>query len=336
MNKRIWFNHWFTTAYHLIDLMGEGGGCEFYGSSTNPDALYKMKCARWFVEESDISCGDYVEFCLNFCRENKIDVFVPRRYQAEIVRARSEFGKIGTKLFAEPDADVIDLLENKGRTYRRFEGREFIPPYKVANNAEQFVSAYESLAAEGGRVCAKLVTDEGARSFRVIDNTIESVSGVYSKPGTKITIDAMKRVISEYDFSIPYLLMPYLADGEISADCLATPSGEIIIPRFKSHYRISEIKFNEKIMGYCRDIMRELNLQTPANIQFRLQNGQAYLLEVNTRMSGGLQQSCAAARINIPKIALYALFGEELPWKYPESSEILPKTANLETPVLIY
>ena len=38
---RIWFNHWFSTAYHLINMIKDGDPDKFYfiGTSTNPVAM---------------------------------------------------------------------------------------------------------------------------------------------------------------------------------------------------------------------------------------------------------------------------------------------------------
>lgn len=69
----------------------------------------------------------------------------------------------------------------------------------------------------------------------------------------------------------------------------------------------------------------------PLNIQFKCMNGKPYLLEINPRMSGGLQASCMATGINIPNIALNQLMGINIQWKYPDFKSV--KTANLETPV---
>ncbi len=53
--------------------------------------------------------------------------------------------------------------------------------------------------------------------------------------------------------------------------------------------------------------MDKVQLKFPCNIQFKIKEGIPYLLEINTRMSGGLQMACLAADINIPNIALNKL-----------------------------
>ena len=128
--------------------------------------------------------------------------------------------------------------------------------------------------------------------------------------------------------------MPYLDGQEVSVDCLQTARGAIIIPRFKTDHRYSEIRFDADIMALCERIMTLLQIPVPINIQLRSDGTHYYLLEINPRMSGGLQLSCLAAGINVPDIAVNRLVGTEKPWAYPDRSRVR-RVANLETPQLL-
>ena len=141
-------------------------------------------------------------------------------------------------------------------------------------------------------------------------------TGLLTKLGMKVTLEAAKKVLSEYDFEIPVLLMPYLSGVEISVDCVATANGNLIIPRYKTSKRYSEIILSERIISMCDEIMNKLNangdMNMPMNIQFKMENDKPYLLEINPRMSGGLQLSCKAIGINLPHIAMNELLGKEI------------------------
>ncbi len=334
---RIWFNHWFSTAYHLINLMRkkEPERFVFIGSGTNPDSIYKQACTEFYLEDQDVSDEEYLNFCLEFCLEHGIDVFVPRHNLVQIIKNADSFEKIGVRLLAEKDGGLAETLDDKMKTYELIQSflPDRVPPAKEANSVSEFVEAVRGLSESGRRVCYKLIIDEGARSFRVIDDRIEGASGIYNKPGSKITMESTLKVLKEYDFRIPLLVMPYLEDAEISVDCLKTASGNIIIPRFKSGKRYSEVIFEKDIMDECGQIIDRLNLQMPANIQYKKSGGRPYLLEINTRMSGGLQLSCEASKINVPMIALYKLLGEDVDWKYPDFKS--RKVANIETPICL-
>ncbi|NCB70401.1 MAG: carboxylate--amine ligase [Clostridia bacterium] len=335
---RVWFNHWFSTAYHLINLIktGDPGKFVFVGSSTNREAIYKCVCDEWFYEADGLTAEEYVDFCVSFCVEHKIDVFVPRRFLVAIVKNADRFRAVGVNLFADTCSDIIEMLDDKIRTYDYFRmlDSEYVPEVRIARSFEEFTAAYEELRGKVARVCYKLVVDEGARSFRVIDDRIERTSALLEKPGAKITWEAAQKVLGQYDFSIPLLLMPYLSGVEISADCLATPSGNLIIPRYKTNKRYSEVIFNADVMAECSRMMEKLGLKMPLNIQFKKDADRLFLLEINPRMSGGLQLSCKATGLNVPSIAINQLLGVERSWDYPDITA--QKVAHIETPICLY
>ena len=87
-------------------------------------------------------------------------------------------------------------------------------------------------------------------------------------------------------------------------------------------------------MAVCDRIINMLGLHNPLNIQFKFEEGKAYLLEINPRMSGGLQLSCEATGLNIPNIALNAVIGTHKSWEYPQISQ--QKVVHIETPIRLY
>ena len=340
---RIWFNHWFSTAYHLINMIKLDSSEEysFIGTSTNPSAIYKTVCNEWCDEPKEITAPEYINFCTAFCIRHNIDIFVPRRYLTEIINNKEKFSKLGVKLFANTNPELVEILDDKQKTYDFFEERipEIVPVFKIAHSYNEFCEYYEEVAKTGSRVCYKLIEDEGARSFRVIDNSIETIDSLLIKPGMKITLNAAKSIISQYNFIIPILLMPYLSGVEISVDCLYNKEKNLIIPRYKTNKRYSEIILNDEVIGLCDKILYFLNedkptMNMPMNIQFKKEHGKLYLLEINPRMSGGLQLSCKATNINLPSVAMRKLLNKEVSWEYPK--DFMPrKVAHIETPIVI-
>ena len=148
----------------------------------------------------------------------------------------------------------------------------------------------------------------------------------------KVTRAAAEKILSGYDFKIPLIVMPYLSGREVSVDCLSTPQGNIIVPRFKNG-RFSEIKFDDEIISVAEKILSVLKVDVPINIQFRFDAEKFFLLEINPRMSGGLKLSCLGAGVNIPDIAINQLLGVEKVWSRPEKK--FCRVANIETPIVI-
>lgn len=333
---RIWFNHWFSTAYHLINLMRQGctENLTVIGSGSNDKAVYRQACDEWYPEQ-ELPDAAYVEFCLDFCKAHEVDVFAPRRGLVAITGASKRFEAAGVRLLAEKDGELVRLLDDKIAAYRFFQEHmpAIVPEWQLCHSLEEFCRACDTMTSASGRLCYKLSVDEGARSFRVLDDSIEGLKALYAKPGTKMTRRSAQAVLSDYDFSIPVMVMPYLSGADVSADCMETGSGRLIIPRFKVG-RYSEVKPDPEIIRLCNEIMDLMHFEAPVNIQFKLEGNIPYLLEINPRMSGGLQLSCLATGINLPAIALEKAAGRDLPWQYPDPWTCAG-VVNLETPIIV-
>lgn len=334
---RIWFNHWFSTVYHIINLIREDSAYryEIVGSNENEIAVYKQACDEWYREPANLSDDAYADFCVGFCKEHGIDIFAPRKKLDVISKNAARFESEGIRLLVDSDYSTVGILENKALTYSFVSEcvPQCLPQWRVARSFGEFEICYHELLSTEDRVCYKLVADEGARSFRVVDDSIEGVGSLYEKPGSKITFNAAKNVLKEYNFHVPILLMPYLCGVEVSADCTATAKGNLIIPRFKTNKRYSEIIFDEDLMAVCNDLMSALKLTNPLNIQFKKGRDRFYLLEINPRMSGGVPLSCKATGINLPLIAIHRLLGKDDDWSYPEGNAI--KVVHIETPICL-
>ncbi|MGN1103195.1 MAG: hypothetical protein ACI4RG_13435, partial [Huintestinicola sp.] len=108
---RIWFNHWFSTAYHIINLM-KGEGDVIIGSSSNPNSVVGLACDEWYTEP-ELPGEEYVSFCLDFCKRHNAQVFVPRRGMGVIAENAHLFADMGVKLLMDTDPRTLATLRNK-------------------------------------------------------------------------------------------------------------------------------------------------------------------------------------------------------------------------------
>ncbi|MCM1132849.1 MAG: ATP-grasp domain-containing protein [Ruminococcus flavefaciens] len=328
----IWFNHWFSTAYHIINYMREAcGNVRIIGTNSNPDCVYKLVCDEWYSEPSD--GGFYVEHCLDFCKEHKIYVFVPHHNMREICKNSARFAEIGTKILGNTDKYDIDIINDKVKTYDYLNScglSEVIPEYYSCKSVAEFESAVGNLQEKGYKACFKMSVDEGGISYHVIEEN-PGIS-IRSGSASHISYEKALQIVKTYSFSVSLLVMPYLSQPEISVDCLKTDSGLLMIPRYKLGGRVSEIRFDRQIMDITQSISEKFALEMPYNAQYRFYDGKPYLLEINPRMSGGIQLSCTGSGINLPAMALKKLLGQPCEWRYPELSR---KVAHIETPVII-
>ena len=330
---RIWMNHWFSTAYNIVNLIKQDDP-DFYviGTNENYNSPIRTVCDEWY-QEPTLKDDEYVEHCLEFCQDHHVDVFLPRRGMLEISRQKSRFEALGTKVMAD-DYNLISALNHKNEAYELFkkEGIGIVPEYRIVTTVDDFRQAYAELSCQYKYVCFKFVKDEGGKSFRLIDNNRTGYASLFKKQTSRMTYKASVAALSEKEVFAPIMLMPYLPNEEVSVDCLKTSRGIIMIPRVKGATRIEKIRYNAEILSTCEILFTKIPLESPCNIQFKYLDGIPYILEVNTRMSGGVQMACLGSGINIPNIAVNKLLGIEKPWtnNYEEK-----QVSHIEMPVII-
>ena len=258
---------------------------------------------------------------------------MPRREMIAVSKYKDRFTSLGIKVMVD-DYKYVDLLNHKDKAYEAFtaEGVGAVPDFFMATNIEQFKTAYDKLSEKYKWICFKFVRDEGGKSYRLIDNNRKGYSSLFKKQTTRMSLEAALDALSDKESFSPVMVMPYLPDDEVSVDCLMTENGLIAIPRVKDSTRIEKIRYNEEILSTCRLFFEKFPLEQPCNVQFKYLNGIPYLLEVNTRMSGGVQMSCAASGVNIPNIAVNKLLGINRVW----TNNMLEKdVTHVEIPIVL-
>ncbi len=332
---KVWFNHWFSTVYRIIELIKEDEEEDIHviGTNLRADSVIQKVCDEWY-EEPNISGEEYTEYCLKFCEEHQIDVFVPRRNMSDISKAKSRFEQINVKVMVD-DWKNIELLSDKAATYRYFKGYENIniPDYYSVSTAEEFAQVYKKLREKYEMVCMKFVCDEGGMSFRKIIEHQNEFDRLRVYQGTTISYSDVYSALSTKEQFDELMVMPYLSGLEVSVDCLRTDSGTIAIPRLKSPTREEKVFYDTEIISMTANVLNKVNLEFPCNVQFRYDGDKLYLLEINTRMSGGLQMSCLASGVNIPNIALNKLLGKEVSWNIDDETEKI--VSYIEIPKII-
>ena len=147
-----------------------------------------------------------------------------------------------------------------------------------------------------------------------------------------MTYDAVVEALSEREEFSPLMVMPNLSGDEVSVDCLQTGKGLIMLPRIKDTTRIERLCFQDDILEKTREVYDAVKLECPCNIQFKYLDGTPYFLEVNTRMSGGVQMACMAGGVNIPSIAVNKLLGIEKDWNICREERYV---THVEVPVVL-
>lgn len=331
--KRIWMNHWFSTALNIIDLLRQDiPDIYIIGSNENEYSVIKNGCDEWY-QEPVLKDDEYVEYCLEFCKEHDVDFFLPRRGMLKISEQKHRFEEPGVKVMMD-DYYIVSILNHKERAYEYFKENSIgtVPDFYIVKTVDEFKSAYEKLLEKYKQVCFKFEKDEGGKSFRLIDNNRKGYAALFKKQNTRMTLDDVIAALSEREVFSPIMIMPFLPDEEISVDCLNTSMGLIALPRIKGNAKYEVLRFDKDIIDICKEFQDNAGLECPYNIQFKYLDGVPYFLEVNTRMSGGVQMACYASGVNIPSLALKKLSGEAVEWSCRGEEKIL---AQVLQPVTI-
>ena len=329
---RVWFNHWFSTVYQIIQLMRKNqDDLYLIGSNEREQAVYQLLCNEWYQEPA-LHGPEYAEFCLDFCKQHHVDVFIPRRGMLEISRRKADFEAFGVRVMVD-DYDKIAPLNQKQDAYAlmREWGAAPVPDFEIVTTAQGFAAAYQKLADQYDQVAFKFVHDEGGKSFRLIDNTRSGYASLFHKQTTRMTYSDALAALSERESFPKLMVMPYLPGAEISVDSLKTEDGIILLPRVKDATRVERMEYRSDILEMCRAFYEKCPLEMPCNIQFKYRKDVPYFLEVNTRMSGGIQMACAATGVNIPNIALNKLLGIRKKWV---NRPVTTYVTHVETPVV--
>ncbi|WML39420.1 ATP-grasp domain-containing protein [Neobacillus sp. OS1-2] len=320
---KIWFNRWFTTVSHYIDMIRDNEDQRkfiIYGTHPNKDALYLQNCDFAYVEP-DISGNDYIEFCLDFCRKHQINIFIPRKENVLISKRLADFSAMGVNVLVCPDAVLMETMDNKAAAYQTLaNGKPIfsIPDYYVVNNSEDFKKAYASLKEKGHEVCFKPVIGEGANGFRVIKDKIESIPQLFQQGiGYRIPYNYACEILSQQETFPDLMVLEYLEGREYSIDCVSSEDELFAaIPRMKGDGRVRELVESLELIQLAHRFHQEYKLPYIFNIQVKYNNGVPKLLEINPRMSGGMHVSCLSG-INLPYLAIKILLGEEVGRQQP-------------------
>lgn len=118
---RIWMNHWFSTAYSIIKLIRDAvPDIEIIGSNERPYSPIMNVCDEWY-QEPELKGEQYVSYCLDFCREHGIDLFMPRRGMVLISQYKDRFTDAGIKVMAD-DHRYVSLCSIKSMKPTIFSG----------------------------------------------------------------------------------------------------------------------------------------------------------------------------------------------------------------------
>lgn len=284
----IWFNHWFSTAYHFIDML-KGAGYYVIASNYSDECIYKTNADEFFKEPS-CSYSKYVDWCIDFCKKHDVKVFFPWRSMDLIVNNLNKFEEIGVNVVCEKDIEMFNTFKRKSTTLDFFKRHNIcdVSEYRIISNKETFAKAYFEMEKYED-ICVKYDKDEGGDSFKKIlrKEKEPNMHRMRERPELGLSLPYMLDCLKTVDKCNNIIMMPYLEGPEISIDCIGFNNELLAIPRYKLNERVTKIDMDEKVINIAKRFYEVARLEGPFNIQLRYDDGKLFVLEVNTRLSGG-------------------------------------------------
>ncbi len=307
---RVWYNKAFSsvaTAIRLIREADASGTYEIYCTNSNTHSPAVRTAHHFSVEPSGLSEAAYVDWCLEFCRQQQIDIFIPGKAAGAIAGQHPRFLAAGTRVLSVASSDVLALLRDKAAFYQAVE-LPLTPPadFRVVRTIEQYDVAYAQLRALYPQLCIKPATSVFGIGFSVIDEQRSTTQLLLDGVEYHVNATALRDGLAAMAEFRPLLLMEYLPGHEYSVDCVAD-FGRLVcsVPRKKSLVQGhgQTIELHPDIVESVRQLAHSYQLNGVFNVQFREGLRGLGLLEINPRMSGGIGMACLAGP-NLPYCGL--------------------------------
>lgn len=315
---RVWYNHGFSQtrdAFALIrEAMPEAFLIATHGRETAP-VLQIADHADGGVDqivETDEGRLAYLDWCLDFARRHRVDVFVAQRARIFLARHAAAFAAIGTKLVVAADAGTLEAIEDKGSFYERCAAAGLPTPLTIPFHGEaEFQAAHRAIFDAGHSTCVKPRHGVFASGYyRLVENMplFKSLMRIDDRVLDRNVFVTALRTNPEPS---AMLAMQHLPGREWSVDCVCD-QGEIIAAVSRSKHGYSQvIEGDGPAMDLARQVARLFDLSNLVNIQLkssRKDRDVPHVLEINTRMSGGCAYA-ALAGVNLPYIQLLLATG---------------------------
>jgi biotin carboxylase len=307
---RVWFNRTFSSVYAAIGLIREAdrdGRFHLIYSNANPHAAAARVAHQFMVEPTGLDTDAYIDWCLDFCREHRVDIFIPGKESTTLAGQHARFAAIGTRVLSAAAPAALELIHDKARFYAELD----LPGAPLAEtrrfeNLAQFDAAYAELRQRYPKLCVKPSKSVFGLGFSILDEERSSAALLIAGAQYHIGLADMRRGMEELGEFRTMLLMQYLDGHEYSVDCVGDHGRLVAAVARKKPMQAGRgqlIDMRQDILDACAKLAADFGLNGCFNVQFRENGEQLHLLEINPRMSGGIGMACVAGP-NLPWIAL--------------------------------
>ena len=307
---RVWYNRTFSSVYTALKLIRDADtDGRFTLIHSNPNR--HMPAARivneFHSEPTGLEAEAYADWCLEFCRAQRIDIFVPGRGASTLAAQHARFAAVGTRVLSAATPAKLALIHDKAGFYAETDLPQApVAEFRRFENLAQFDAAYAELRPQHAKLCVKPSHGIYGLGFAIIDEERSSAALLMKGVEYHIGYQDLRRGLGELESFNTMLLMEFLDGPEYSVDCVGD-HGRLVaavvrrkLPQAGSGQLID---MRQDILDATARLCADYKLNGVFNAQFREAGGRPRVLEINPRMSGGIGMACLAGP-NLPYIAL--------------------------------
>lgn len=317
----IWINQAGSPRVHAIRMLHsnpDGWPVKVFATRTDTNNPSQSFADVGGTEpSSEVPDEEYAQFAVDYVQANNIRAILPTDRMAALATRRTDFTALGCVLMSA-GPEVAAMAHSKAATYERASALGVrVPPYRLVHTPEQFRDAVIAIRSTGHTACVKPDTGFAAFAFRIVIDTALSMENLLAPVKPVIDMEtyaaAMEKALVQDEVLPPFIVMPYLDEPEISVDKLTSTSGRslLAISRAKQRWYREFPTDHPEILEMADALASRLPLPYFSNIQFRFLDGEPVLLEVNDRVSGGIDQTEATGVNAYWEGVRYAVTGEE-------------------------
>jgi len=274
-----------------------------------------------FVLLPNAKDDNFINKVLSICKEKQINVIFPL-VTMELFKFSKNieiFKKNNVKILVS-DFQNLSIANNKSSLYKHLEQKGISTPmFRVVKNYDEFYRAKEEIKSITSSYCFKPSISNGSRGVRLVSDDLNEFDLLFHEKPNSLYISDEKISDILKNNSFPELLIAEILPGnEYTIDTIVANTGEpiLILPRIriKTNGGISvagKFEKHTKIIDYCSQIIKSLNLVGPIGIQVKEDKyGDFKILEINPRIQGTSVAALGAGK-HLPRLALEAFLNIE-------------------------
>ncbi|HAT33179.1 MAG TPA: hypothetical protein DCW29_20725, partial [Janthinobacterium sp.] len=204
-------------------------------SNSNPHAAALLAAHEAAVEPAGLVGAAYLDWCLAFCRERRIDIFWPGKEAGLIAAEQARFAAQGTRVLSVASRDTLALLHDKARFCAGLDLPQAPPArFRAVADIAAYDAAYAELRPLHRTLCVKPSESVYGIGFAVLDEERSGAQLLLAGAAYRVNAGELRAGLALMQQFKPLLLMEYLDGHEYSVDCLADQGALLCaIPRKK-------------------------------------------------------------------------------------------------------